>query len=156
MRKPAGPPADVSWPSVDVSWTLPGPRLLSDAEVHAVARAALEHGGRPELHVAVVFVSDRELARLHGQTLADPSPTDVLAFELGEGGAGPGGEIYVSVERARSEARSRGLAPDGELALYLVHGCLHLCGHDDRRPRPRARMRAAERVVLSRLGFSGG
>lgn len=149
MSKPAGPPAEVSW-------TVPGPRLLSEAEVRSVTRAALEHGGRPQLHVAVVFVSDQELARLHGQTLADPSPTDVLAFDLGEDGAGPAGEIYVSVERARNEARSRGLAPEAELALYLVHGCLHLCGHDDRRPRARARMRAAERVVLARLGFERG
>ena len=149
MRKPAAAPADVSW-------ALPGPRLLSDAEVRAVVSAALAHGGRPQLHVAVVFASDAELARLHGQHLADPSPTDVLAFDLGERGAGPAGELYVSVERARAEARSRGLAPEGELALYLVHGCLHLCGHDDRRPRARARMRAAERAVLLRLGYASG
>lgn len=146
MSEPAGQPADVTW-------TVPGPRLLSDAEVVAVARAALEHGGRPGLHLAVVFVSDRELARLHDESLGDPSPTDVLAFDLGESGAGPAGEIYVSVARARAEARARGLAPEDELALYLVHGCLHLCGHDDREPRARARMRAAERAVLARLGL---
>lgn len=146
MRKPVGAPADVSW-------ALPGPRLLSDAEVRAVVSAALAHGGRPELHLAVVFVSDLELARLHGRYLADPSPTDVLAFDLGQSGAGPAGELYVSVERARAEARTRDLAPEGELALYIVHGCLHLCGHDDREPGTRARMRAAERAVLSRLGY---
>jgi probable rRNA maturation factor len=139
---------------VDVSWTVPRPRPLADAEVRAVVRAALERGGRPRLHVAVVLVSDAELARLHGRCLADPSPTDVLAFDLGELGAGPAGEVYVSVERARAVARARGLAPEHELALYVVHGCLHLCGHDDREPRARARMRAAERAVLARLGFA--
>jgi len=147
MRRPAGLPADVSW-------AVPGPRLLSDAEVRAVVTAALEHGRRPELHVAVVFVSDAELARLHRVTLGDPSLTDVLAFDLGRGEAGPAGELYVSVERARAEARARGIAPEGELALYVAHGCLHLCGHDDRRPAARARMRAAERAVLSRLGYA--
>lgn len=149
MSKAARPPADVSW-------SVPGPRLLSDAEVCAIASAALAHGGRPGLPLAVVFVSDAELARLHGECLADPSATDVLAFDLGERGAGPAGEIYVSVERARAEARARDLAPEGELALYLVHGCLHLCGHDDHAPRARARMRAAERIVLARLGFTRG
>jgi len=147
MKRPAGLPADVSW-------TLAGPRLLSDAEVRAIASAALEHGGRPELELAVVFVSDAELARMHASHLGDPSPTDVLAFELGELGQGPGGEIYVSVERARAEAKLRGLPPERELALYVVHGCLHLCGHDDRAPRARARMRSAERAVLARLGFA--
>ena len=152
MRRPPGPPAEVSW-------AVPGPRLLSDSEVRAVVSAALDHGRRPELHLAVVFVSDAELARLHHETLGDPSPTDVLAFDLGspssaDGEVGPAGEVYVSVERARAEARSRGIAPEGELALYIVHGCLHLCGHDDRRPEARARMRSAERAVLARLGYA--
>lgn len=151
MRRRRGAPAQVAW-------TVPGPRLLSEAEVRAAVAAALEHGRRPGLVVAVVFVSDTELARLHGRYLGDPSPTDVMAFDLGEPGLrrgddGPGAELYVSVERARAEARARDLAPEGELALYVVHGCLHLCGHDDLRPGPRARMRAAERAVLARLGY---
>jgi probable rRNA maturation factor len=140
----------------EVHWTVPGPRLLSEREVQAAVAAALEHGGRSELHVAVVFVADAELARLHARHLGDPRPTDVMAFELGEEGGGPGGELYVSVERARAEARARALAPEGELALYVVHGCLHLCGHDDHAPRARARMRAAERTVLARLGHLRG
>ena len=149
MTSRPGPPAEVHW-------TVPGPRLLSEREVQVVAAAALAHGGRPELLVAVVFVSDAELARLHARHLGDPSPTDVMAFDLGEAGGGPGGELYVSVERARAEALARGLAPESELALYVVHGCLHLCGHDDRAPRERARMRAAERAVFARLrdGFA--
>ena len=128
-------------PAAEVSWTLPGPRLLSEAEVRATVSAALGHGRRPRLLVSVVFVSDAELARLHGRHLGDPTPTDVMAFELGEEGGGAAGELYVSVERARAEARARDLAPERELALYVVHGCLHLCGYDDRRRAPRQRMR---------------
>jgi probable rRNA maturation factor len=114
--------------------------------------AALEHGGRPGLSLSVVFVDDAEIAELHGRWLGDPTPTDVISFDLG-GGEGPDGELYVSVERARSEARARGLALEHELALYLVHGALHLCGHDDHAARARARMRAAEATVLAALGY---
>ncbi len=146
MSVPRGRPAEVSW-------TVPGPRLLSEAEVRVVVSAALEHGGRAGLALSVVFVADVELARLHASHLGDPSPTDVMAFELGEEGGGAEGELYVSVERARAEARARDLAPERELALYVVHGCLHLCGFDDRRAGPRVRMRAAERAVLARLGY---
>jgi len=137
----------------EVAWTLPGPRLLSDEEVRRAVDAALAHGRRPELAVAVVFVGDRALARLHARHLDDPSRTDVMAFELGTEGHGPAGELYVSVERARAVARARDLAPEAELALYVVHGCLHLCGYDDHAPRARAAMRAAERAVLTRLGY---
>lgn len=147
MKPRRGPPAEVSW-------DVPGPRLLSEAEVRAVVAAALGHGGRADLALSVVFVSDARLAELHAVHLGDPSPTDVMAFDLGSDGGGVAGELYVSVERARAVAAARDLAPERELALYVVHGCLHLCGFDDLRPRARARMRVAERIVLERLGHA--
>ncbi len=139
---------------IEIAWTVEGPRFLSDEEVRRTVTAALAFGGREGLALSVVFVGDDELARLHGRCLGDPRPTDVIAFDLGEEGGGPAGELYLSVERARAEALERGLAPERELALYLVHGCLHLCGHDDRRARARARMRGAEAAVLAQLGFA--
>ena len=141
--------------SVSVAWTAAaGAAAIDDEAVAAAVRAALEHGGRPGLWLSVVFVDDAEIAELHGRWLGDPTPTDVISFDLEGGGGGPDGELYVSVERARSEARARGLALEHELALYLVHGALHLCGHDDRAARERARMRAAEAAVLAHSGFS--
>lgn len=139
--------------SVSVAWTAAaGAAAIDDAAVAAAVDAALAHGGRPGLLLSVVFVDDAEIAELHGRWLGDPTPTDVISFDLG-GGGGPDGELYVSVERARGEARARGLELEHELALYLVHGALHLCGHDDRAARERARMRAAEASVLASLGY---
>jgi probable rRNA maturation factor len=140
--------------SVAVAWSEEaGAPAVGDAFVRAALAAALAHGGRPGLELSVAFVSDREIAELHGRWLDDPSPTDVLSFDLGQEGPGPGGEIYVSVERARDEARARRLSLERELALYLVHGALHLCGYDDRERAERARMRAAEAAVLAELGY---
>ena len=85
------------------------------------------------------------MARLHEQFLGRKGPTDVLSF--------PDGEIVVSGDTALREARSRGVEPLHELVLYVVHGALHLAGHDDRRPRDRARMRDAERRILRELGL---
>jgi len=137
---------------IEVAWTVGGTRLLSDDEVRRAAAAACDHGGRPGIALSIVFVSDADLARLHDRHLDDPRPTDVITFDLGDGGPGVAAELYVSPERARIVARERDLAPDRELALYVVHGCLHLCGYDDRRPADRALMRAAERAVLEQLG----
>ena len=148
MRRSAGS-------EIRLCWSVRGPRLLSAARVRAAARAALEHGGRADIPLAIVFVSDAALARLHARWLGDPSPTDVMAFDLGTEGTGPAGEIYVSVERARAEARRRRMRPERELTLYVVHGCLHLCGFDDRSEGDRALMRAAERTVLARTGYPG-
>lgn len=139
--------------SVEIHWCV-AERPLDDAAVAAAVAAALVHGGRPGLAVDVVLVDDATLAELHGRFLGDPSPTDVMSFDLGDDDAGPAGEIYVSVDRARAIAESRGVPAARELALYLVHGALHLCGHDDHDDGERAAMRSAERAVLTGLGYA--
>lgn len=111
-----------------------------------VVAAALRHCRKPSLPVSLLLCDDRELARLHGEFMDDPTPTDVLTFEL-DGTA----EIAVSVQTARRHARMRGTSVRSEVALYVVHGVLHACGHDDRTRDERTRMRTAERAVLTAL-----
>lgn len=123
---------------------------LDAREIRAAAQAALEHGARGDSRLSVAIVGDAQIARLHGQWFDDPTPTDVISFELGDDG-GPAGELYVSLDTARRVARARRLDPGRELALYVVHGALHLCGFDDTTLRARNAMRAAERAVLARL-----
>ena len=95
--------------------------------------------------VVVALVDDDTMAELHERFLGIPEPTDVLSF--------PHGEIVVSADTARREAVARGTDPLAELVLYVVHGALHLAGHDDRKPKQQTKMRAAERKVLAELGF---
>lgn len=118
------------------------------AFVRAVVRAVLAFGERPEMPVSLLLTDDAEIGVLHDQHLGDPSATDVMSFEL-DGEA----EIVVSVETARRIAAERGHEARAEIALYIVHGLLHTLGYDDVRVRDRRRMRAAEQVVLQRLGL---
>jgi probable rRNA maturation factor len=146
-------PVDVAWGVAREAFSRPGDELPSDEQLARAAEAALARGGRAGLELALVLVDDATLAELHGRFLGDPTPTDVLAFDLGDG-PGPAGEVYVSVERARAVAGRRGLSSAREVCLYVVHGCLHLCGFDDAEDEPRAAMRAAEREVLGALGHA--
>lgn len=116
------------------------------AFVREVVQATLAFAARPDLPVSLLLTDDAEIAALHDAHLGDPTPTDVMSFEL-DGGA----EIVVSVETARRVARRKGHAERAEIALYVVHGLLHTLGFDDVRARDRRRMREAERVVLARL-----
>lgn len=118
------------------------------AFVLEVVRAALRHGGRPDAEVSVLLTDDAGIADLHGRFLGDPTPTDVMSFALDDGI-----DLVVSVPCARREARRRGHRWRDELALYLVHGVLHACGHDDHATRARARMRRAERAILATLAL---
>lgn len=112
-------------------------------------RAALDHAGRPGMPVSLLLTDDAGIARLHADFLGDPTPTDVITFEL-DGTA----EIAVSVETARRVAREHGHDARAEIVLYVVHGVLHACGFDDTTARAHARMRAAERAVLRTLGHA--
>lgn len=127
-------------------------RPLTDSAVRRAVRATLDHARQPFHELSIVFVNDAFLCRLHAQWLDDPSPTDVISFDLSDEGR-RAGELYISVPCARRLARERGVRTERELALYIVHGVLHLCGWDDHEPGPRARMRRSEAAVLGALGY---
>ena len=120
------------------------------------AVAATLRAERRRLVLSVVLVDDAEIHRINREFLGHDYPTDVIAFPLGAASA-PGdveGEIYVSGDHACQQARGRAHGWRAELALYLVHGTLHLCGHDDHAPAARTRMLAREQAVLRRLGYA--
>jgi len=95
--------------------------------------------------IEVTLLSDREIALVHGEFLSDPTPTDVITFHHGE--------ILISVETAERQAVDHGhnQPVPHEIALYLVHGLLHLAGWDDHDPAEAAQMAAHQEQILQRV-----
>jgi probable rRNA maturation factor len=94
--------------------------------------------------ISVILVSDGRMAELHRRFLGVSGPTDVITFQHGE--------IFVSTETARRQARRFGTSLEHELRLYIAHGLLHLHGFDDKDLRGAAQMkRAQEKLVASAL-----
>ena len=93
--------------------------------------------------IAVVLLSDARMAQLHRQFLHEAGPTDVITFEHGE--------IFISVETAQRNAKRFRSSLGREIQLYIVHGLLHLSGHDDRTPGAAARMNRAQEKILRSL-----
>lgn len=118
----------------------------SRALLRRVVATTLAFAKRSDLAVSLLLTDDREIAQLHAEFLQDATPTDVISFALDDTA-----ELVVSVETAAREAAAGGHALAAEVALYVVHGLLHVCGYDDLRVRDRARMRAAEQAVLQQL-----
>lgn len=104
----------------------------------------------PAGELSVAFLTDDALAALHGRFLDDPTTTDVITFAA-DPALGTGGEICISADTAARCARERRSDLAAELALYLVHGWLHLAGHDDLEPRRKRAMRRAEARALRLL-----
>ncbi len=79
--------------------------------------------------VAVVLAGDRLLRRLNRDYRGKDAPTDVLSFAAGDAD-GSLGDIVISVETAERNARARGASLARELDVLVLHGLLHLLGHD--------------------------
>jgi probable rRNA maturation factor len=126
----------------------------------AAARTVLEGEGVAEAKVTLAFVDNAHIHRLNKQFLDHDEPTDVLTFPYTDPDAKKlEGEVVIGYEVAKEYAADRGHEVGLELVLYVVHGCLHLCGHTDTDPKGEAKMRAKEREYLSKLGLpdiSGG
>jgi len=102
--------------------------------------------------VGIALVTDVEMRRLNSAYRRIDRTTDVLSFDLRpvrSPGEPLAGEIVISTDRVVVQARRYRVTPARELARLLVHGLLHLQGHDHQAAGERARMRAAERVALA-------
>ena len=118
------------------------------------ARTVLEGEGVADAKVTFAFVDDAHIHRLNKQFLNHDEPTDVLTFPYTDPGAKKlEGEVVIGYGVATEYAADRGHGVELELVLYVVHGCLHLCGYTDTDDEGAAEMRAKEREYLLKLGL---
>ena len=125
--------------------------------LRAAARAALSHAAAPAAgELTLVISDDRTLRRLNRKFLKEDRATDVLSFPSSERhprtGAPYLGDIAISFPRAAAQAERGGHPVAAELQLLVVHGVLHLLGHDHARPADKARMWTAQAAILQALG----
>ena len=122
--------------SIVVDVSADGTRIpLASARVKRVATAVLRAEGVRDALVSIAFVSAREIAQLNRRHLRHAGPTDVISFALGAGSdrsaAHPViGDIYIAPDVARANATRFGRGVREELARLVVHGTLHVLGHD--------------------------
>lgn len=135
--------------------------LYDHQEIHPVDLARLEAAAKAALPlvlphegpegsslvkcetVEISFIDDARITQVHADFLNDPTPTDVITFLHGE--------ILISTETAFRQAADHGQTLQRELALYMIHGLLHLHGHDDHAPADAERMSLLQEEILCTL-----
>jgi probable rRNA maturation factor len=136
---------------------------ISDAQGHLqfdgstmvlLVQTVLALEKRHSASISLVFVDNAAIRELNRAHLGHDWATDVISFPL----SGPGdpvlaGELVISTQMACETAEALGIEPATELALYVVHGLLHLCGHDDCDPAAERAMRRRESEVMDALGL---
>ncbi|HEV3238641.1 MAG TPA: rRNA maturation RNase YbeY [Gemmataceae bacterium] len=127
---------------------------LDRGRLREIVRTVLAGESEPDYEISLAFVDNATIHRLNKRYLDHDEPTDVLSFPLSEPGAKKlAGELVIGVEVAQAEANQRGHDIQVELALYVIHGLLHLCGYDDHKDADAARMRERERHYLCLVGL---
>jgi probable rRNA maturation factor len=136
-------------------------RLKSDA------RKLLRAVGEANSALSVSIVGDSEIEVLNREHRGKDKPTDVLSFPLYESGeTTPGdpsggseaperllGDVVISVDTARRQAAEYDAPLQNEVNRLLIHGILHVLGHDHEEPVERAAMEAEERRLAAAIGM---
>lgn len=148
------PPEDAPAFEIDVADSQA--RLAVDrATVATLVERVLRGEGVAAATISIAIVDDPTIHRINRDHLGHDEPTDVVTFPLSD----PGddrlhGELVVSAETAARVAGEIGVEPWNELALYVVHGLLHLCGRDDLDEASAAEMRRGEDAAMARVGLA--
>ncbi len=123
-------------------------------QLREVARVVLDGEGQGDGRVGIALMDNAAIHALNKRFLEHDEPTDVLSFPLSDPGSRKlEGDLAVGAEMAQAQAKARGHDVRAELALYVIHGLLHLCGYDDNEDEGRAAMRERERHYLKLLGL---
>lgn len=123
---------------------------FSKTETQRTVQAVLRKENKKLSSLSVVFVGHRVMRRINRFFLGHDSSTDVISFPLMDG-IGLDAELYINLDRARTQAKQYRVPYSHEVRRLLVHGTLHLLGYDDRTEKQRKLMQQREDFYLARL-----
>jgi probable rRNA maturation factor len=138
----------------EVSSTVRRPGI-SPARVRELVSATLSREKIGDAMISVAFVGSKAIAELNRKYLGHRGPTDVISFGMGREARGmPAiGDIYICPDVARRNARRVGVSEREEIARLVVHGALHVAGHDHAQDESRTRSKMwkrQERILAGR------
>lgn len=129
---------------------LRGGQRMPIALMHRVARVCSRLlGVRGSREISIAFVSGREIKKLNRTFRGKDKVTDVLSF--GEGGEG---EVLICYKQARKQAAMMGHSVRHEVIFLIVHGVLHLFGHDHGTKAQQKKMFTLQTRILEKLGIN--
>jgi len=95
-----------------------------------------------------IFCSDKAVLEINKKYLNHDFYTDVITFNLSSNNKPISGEVYISIERVRDNAKQLGVSIKSELHRILFHAALHLCGYNDKKKKDKEIMRKRENELL--------
>jgi probable rRNA maturation factor len=104
-----------------------------------------------EFHLSIIALSDDELLSINRTSLGHDYYTDIITFEIDRSETSLEAELYISVDRAKENARKYRVKIEEELIRLAIHGVLHLAGYSDKTSSSKNQMRRRERWYLTQI-----
>lgn len=136
--------SSINFFSHEVRFTLKNPR-----KVKSWIKGVVDKEGATIQEINYIFCSDSYLLSLNQGFLKHNTFTDIITFDNSEGSSSLEGEIYISIERVKENAKKYNVPIEDELSRVMIHGVLHLLGFKDKKPSEKALMRKKEEACLS-------
>jgi probable rRNA maturation factor len=122
----------------------------------AFAALAASELGLPAGQINAAFTDDAHIREVNRQQAGHDYATDVLSFSYIEDGGeaidGVVGELFVSLETAARQAAAAGISLEEEVALLVLHGCLHILGYDHQTPDEQALVQEWQNKLMTAAG----
>ena len=139
---------------INIESEIPFPKELLERAVNA---ALANQSASLDSELTIVLTDDTQIQDLNRDYLGIDSPTDVLSFPASESDPETGatyiGDIIISMPYAAKSAEKAGHPVESEVQLLVVHGVLHLLGHDHAEPKEKTKMWKAQAEILETLGL---
>jgi len=133
---------------ISFHYDIEGFRLRETGKIKRVIRKIIKDAGRRAGSVEVIFTSDEKLLEINREFLSHDYMTDIITFDYCEGKI-INGEIYISTERVRYNARENRVTLWNEASRVIFHGFLHLCGYADGSQKEKEAMTEREDMYLA-------
>lgn len=122
-------------------------KLSEKARVKSWIKTIIEFEKKKLGEINFVFTTDEEILKTNIQFLKHNTYTDIITFDYCEDKT-INGDIIISIERVRENAKKFEVGFETELKRVIIHGVLHLCGYKDKSEKDVALMRSKENAAL--------
>ena len=123
-------------------------RLPNRVALKAIIERNLKKEGVSIETLQYVFCSDKYLLAINKSFLDHDYYTDIISFDLSETKGTLIGEVYISIDRVKDNAKTHQTSYKEELLRVIFHGALHFCGYKDKKPADAKEMRVQENKWL--------
>ncbi len=124
-------------------------RLRTSAQTIAWIKRVIKQEGATAGNITFVICTDAVLLPMNQAYLKHNTLTDIITFQYHRKGEPLEGEVYISIDRVKENARQFNVRPADELHRVMIHGVLHLIGYSDKTAAAKKRMRRKEDTCLS-------